>query len=54
MTDRTSLRRVLCRHNWQNIEEWVGSLAVLADLSDDDINRLVEEPGHEDALPNRS
>jgi hypothetical protein len=49
MTDHNSLRRILYRHKWQNIEEWVGSLAVLADMSDDDINRIVEEPAREDA-----
>lgn len=42
-TDESAFRdlsRVLCAHRWQDIEEWVGAIRALADLSDDEIVAL--------------
>jgi hypothetical protein len=43
------LSRVLCAHRWQDIEEWVGAIRVLADLSDDEIVGLQRRDDPADA-----
>ena len=41
MMTRESMSRVLYRHNWDNLDDWVDALNDLADLSDDDIDDVV-------------
>ena len=38
---RESMSRVLYRHNWDSLDDWVDALNDLADLSDDDIDDVV-------------
>ncbi len=40
MASMSHVRRVILSHNWQDLEEWVGALDQLADLSDDEIDTL--------------
>lgn len=42
------LNRVLYRHRWNKIEEWVQSLDELADLSDDEIADLARLTANDD------
>jgi hypothetical protein len=46
MTDRKSdldaMRRLLHLHRWADIEDWVRAVGELADLSDAEIERVVE------------
>ena len=41
MMTRESMSRVLYRHNWDSLDDWVDALNDLADLSDDDIDDVV-------------
>jgi hypothetical protein len=41
MMTRESMSRVLYRHNWDSLDDWVDALNELADLSDDDIDDVV-------------
>jgi hypothetical protein len=41
MMTRESMSRVLYRHDWDNLDDWVDALNDLADLSDDDIDDVV-------------
>ena len=41
MMTRESMSRVLYRHNWDSLDDWVDALNDLADLSDDDIDEVV-------------
>jgi hypothetical protein len=41
MSDLKELSRVLCDHQWETTADWVSKLDQLADLSDDEIGRLV-------------
>lgn len=34
-------RRVLIGHDWQELAEWVHAIGELADMTDDEIDRLV-------------
>jgi hypothetical protein len=41
MMTRESMSRVLYRHSWDSLDDWVDALNDLADLSDDDIDDVV-------------
>jgi hypothetical protein len=41
MMTRDTMSRVLYRHNWDSLDDWVDALNDLADLSDDDIDDVV-------------
>lgn len=40
MANLEDLSRVICRHEWPNVECWVECLCSLADLSDEEICEL--------------
>jgi hypothetical protein len=44
------LNRVLYRHRWNKIEEWVESLDELADLSEDEIADLARLTANDDDI----
>jgi hypothetical protein len=37
MANHQDMSKVLCRHSWSQLEDWVAMLDELADLSDDEI-----------------
>jgi hypothetical protein len=41
MASLSEIQRVVCRHDWQCLAEWPRALDELADLTDDEIDRLV-------------
>ena len=41
MSDLIEMSRVLYDHQWETLEDWVRKLDQLADLSDEEIGRLV-------------
>ena len=41
MTNLQDMNRVLYRHDWQNVEEWVSAINHLADLREEEIGELV-------------
>ena len=45
MVDMQKLRRVVYRHHWNNLAEWVGALDELADMTDEQISELVRPAG---------
>ena len=40
MGNLSQVRRVVCEHDWQSLAEWPRALDELADLTDDEIDRL--------------
>lgn len=40
MASPSEIQRVVCRHDWQCLAEWPRALDKLADLTDDEIERL--------------
>ena len=42
MSDLREIKRVVYRHEWTSVAEWVRTLDALADLSDDEISELVQ------------
>ena len=46
---RQDMSRVLYRHDWTDVREWVRSVDELADLPDEEITRLVPETREEGA-----
>ncbi len=45
MEDIQKVRRVVYRHDWNNLAEWVGALDELADMTDEQISELVRTAG---------
>ena len=45
MVDMQKVRRVVYRHDWNNLAEWVGALDELADMTDEQISELVRPAG---------
>ncbi len=45
MVDMQKVRRVVYRHDWNNLSEWVGALDELADMTDEQISELVRPAG---------
>jgi len=45
MEDIQKVRRVVYRHDWNNLAEWVGALDELADMTDEQISELVRPAG---------
>jgi hypothetical protein len=45
MEDIQKVRRVVYRHDWNNLAEWVGALDQLADMTDEQISELVRPAG---------
>ncbi len=43
-SDLATVSRVVHRHNWRDLSEWVATFEDLADLSDEQIERLVANP----------
>ncbi|MGF1639542.1 MAG: hypothetical protein ACFCUO_01185 [Rhodospirillales bacterium] len=41
MNNLQRLGRVLCRHDWRNLHEWVAAIDHLADLSEQEIAEMV-------------
>ena len=41
MTNLQTIGRVVYRHSWENLDDWVDALNDLADLNDDDIDEVV-------------
>jgi hypothetical protein len=44
MTPLSHVRRVVLGHDWEDLAEWVYALDELADLTDDEIDRLSAGP----------
>jgi hypothetical protein len=42
MASLSEIQRVVCRHDWQCLAEWPRALDELADLTDDEIDRLAQ------------
>jgi hypothetical protein len=40
MGNLSKIQRVVCRHDWQCVADWPRALDELADLTDDEIDRL--------------
>jgi hypothetical protein len=45
MADMQKVRRVVYRHDWSSLAEWVGALDELADMTDEQISELVRPAG---------
>jgi hypothetical protein len=45
MVDMQKVKRVVYRHDWNNLSEWVGALDELADMTDEQISELVRPAG---------
>ena len=43
MANLQKIGRVVYRHEWTSLAEWVGALDELADMTDDQIARLVRQ-----------
>ena len=41
MTNLNQMSRVLYRHKWDHLDDWVDALSDLADLTDNDIDEVV-------------
>jgi hypothetical protein len=45
MADMQKIGRVVYRHEWKNLAEWVGALDELANMTDEQISELVRRGG---------
>lgn len=44
MANLSQVQRVVYRHDWVDLGEWVAALAELSELSDDEIDGIAGEP----------
>ena len=51
MENFTEIRRVIYRHDWQCVGEWVSALDDLADLTDDEIDGLARGDQQRETSP---
>ncbi len=49
MADMQRVRRVVYRHDWNNLAEWVGALDELANMTDEQISELVRPAGPQES-----
>lgn len=50
MATLAHVRRVVLGHKWDDLAEWVSALDALADLTDDEIDRLSAVPPQPDTV----
>ena len=54
MASLSEIQRVVCRHDWQCLAEWPRALGELADLTDDEIDRLLRSDQQKETFPARN
>jgi hypothetical protein len=51
LTKNEHVAKAVLRHDWKNLEDWVKALDELAELSDDQIDRLEGPPPQSGGAP---